>query len=57
MLHPIIAARRAFLAGAGAALATTPAGVRAASESAAVSKAAPPLNTFVLGGVKELTPH
>lgn len=50
MLHPIIAERRAFLAGASAALATAPAGVRAASESAAVSKAAHPLNILILGG-------
>lgn len=50
MLHPIIAERRAFLAGAGAALATAPAGVRAAAESASMYKAALPLNILILGG-------
>lgn len=50
MLHPIIAERRAFLAGASAAFAMAPGGARAAAESAAVSKAAHPLNILILGG-------
>lgn len=50
MLHPIIAERRAFLAGAGAALATAPAGVRAAPDSEVISKAAALLNILILGG-------
>lgn len=50
MLHPTIAERRVFLAGAAASLSIGAAGVEAASGSSPNAKAAQPLNILILGG-------